>query len=206
MKKKTIAALSALLLVSGAGVGTAAALLVQSANANGSGQADEAVVLNWGENQSVNWQDIDSLSPTSPVYAQVSVAAPLITGNANGSAVFTLSLTKGTETNDAYAGLKVEASTTAWTSSESGMTNEGEVFDITIPDDPETDPEKTSIDFTVTEATTYYVRISLSEEAYNTLYVTNAKSEDIDSEASGTYNLSATLTASYHFVETDEQA
>lgn len=229
MKKRRVALLSALLVGSLAGAGTAAAFLIDEGHTETSGKLDAAIVLDWGETSTVT--DISDLSPSTPAYREVSVAAPKISTNANQKAVFTAKLSKGSQTNGAIYGLKVEIATSTWTqegggpdSSSSftppspvitidatsaapdsssapgngGLSYEGESGRVSLAETStsvdtadESGNYVASVD--VTEATTFYIKVSLSEQAYNSYYI-----DKLDGSSAGSYVLDGVLTLSYH--------
>lgn len=206
MKKKSIVCLSALLLASVIGVGTAAAFLITGASVSGSGKADEAVILKFGDEKKLD--AITDLSPTNTMFRELTVAKPLVTTNANYKPVLTLSLTKDETENYSYAGLKVEASLTEFgKDSDSEESNQG-IYSLTVGDQITDTAEATNIGTysNVTdkividlsgiteETTTVYLRISISEAAYNNLYLPVSFEEE---EEKTQYNLGATLTASF---------
>lgn len=185
MKKSNIALLTCLAVVGIAGAATASAFLINDASTTISGNADSAIVLEWGETSSLD--DIDALSPNSPAYRSISVAAPVSTSSiANGGALTaTLSVTDVSlqdDTTPSIYGLMVEIATVDWQSSEEVTA------DLTL--DATTDQETTSYTDSITgitEETTYYIKVSIDSDIYRSYYY----------DGDATLTLAGTLTFSY---------
>lgn len=185
MKKSNIALLTCLAVVGIAGAATASAFLINDASTTISGNADSAIVLEWGETSSLD--DIDALSPDSPAYRSISVAAPVSTSSiANGGALTaTLSVTDVSQqdgTTSSIYGLMVEIATVDWQSSEEVTA------DLTL--DATTDQETTSYTGSITgitEETTYYIKVSIDNDIYRSYYY----------DGDATLTLAGTLTFSY---------
>lgn len=185
MKKSNIALLTCLAVVGIAGAATASAFLINDASTTISGNADSAIVLEWGETSSLD--DIDALSPNSPAYRSISVAAPVSTSSvANGGALTaTLSVTDVSQQDDttpSIYGLMVEIATVDWQSSEEVTA------DLTL--DATTDQETTSYTDSITgitEETTYYIKVSIDNDIYLDYYY----------DGDATLTLAGTLTFSY---------
>lgn len=185
MKKSNIALLTCLAVVGIAGAATASAFLINDASTTISGNADSAIVLEWGETSSLD--DIDALSPNSPAYRSISVAAPVSTSSvANGGALTaTLSVTDVSQqdgTTPSIYGLMVEIATVDWQSSEEVTA------DLTL--DATSDQETTSYTDSITgitEETTYYIKVSIDNDIYRSYYY----------DGDATLTLAGTLTFSY---------
>lgn len=186
MKKSNIALLTCLAVVGIAGAATASAFLINDASTTISGNADSAIVLEWGETSSLD--DIDALSPNSPAYRSISVAAPVTTSSASsasGALTATLSVTDVSQQDDttpSIYGLMVEIATVDWQSSEEVTA------DLTL--DATTDQETTSYTGSITgitEETTYYIKVSIDNDIYLDYYY----------DGDATLTLAGTLTFSY---------
>lgn len=197
MKKSNIALLSALLVCSVAGAGTAAGFLVQGANQSTGGQADSAIILNWGETSTL--QNVTSLTPSTPVYQEFTVAAPLSTSSVDLVPTLTATLTEDTDTEDinySISGLHIDIATSTWLV-EAGSEAPTPVISLGNDDAPETAAtNNVTGTYRVTAAQTFYVRISVDATCYESYYV---------ARDAGEYTLGGTLTLSYTGVESVEE-
>lgn len=163
MKKGKIAFLTGLLACSLAGVATASALIVTGAHApQQSGKTDEVLYLDWGAEEQLD--TVGNLQPDSPAYRKVSVAAPQKSTSApNGKFTVSLGVNTGVSpTGDntlSAEGISVAIYDTAF---ETNGTNTGTRVgsgDLTIATTP--------ISEVVTAAKVYYLKISISQEAFD---------------------------------------
>lgn len=151
MTKRKIALLSTLLVLSIGGIATGTAFIIQSANKTKSDAADSAMILSWGENQT--FSEITELKAGTYQYRSVSLKAPLKSAGVTDTAQLTITLSDSA--SGKMDGLVVDVSTSDWTKTES--ISSYDTLDATT---------KTK-SFTVTVATTYYLRVSITQEAYS---------------------------------------
>lgn len=176
MKKRSIALLCSLLALSVAGVATATALIVSGANApQQNGSTDDVLYLAWGTEESL--ANITNLTPDAPAYRKVSVKAPEKTGSApDGKFTVTLGVNEGVSPSAGKTlsadGISVAVYDKAF--KEDGTPGEGAVrvgtADLTVPSYP-------SANEVVSAAKVYYLKISISQEAFDAYASASATTE-----------------------------
>lgn len=155
MTKKNKALLLTLMGLSLAGIGGASAYLITSASADQqSGAVDSAIVLKWGETQ--NLGEVTGLTPTSPAYRSVSLAAPQITTSAGKKAQFTAAIGVGSAEKGSMDGLTVTISNNAYGTGHDDEKDQKLVAGTT-----------NSVTIDVSDAVTYYLEFTMAQEAYN---------------------------------------
>ena len=165
MKKRSIALLCSLLALSVAGVATATALIVSGANApQQEGSTDDVLYLAWGAEESL--ANITNLTPDAPAYRKVSVAAPQKTGSApDGKFTVTLGVNEGvTPSADktlSADGISVAVYDRAF--KEDGTPGDG----ATRVGTGDLTPSYPSASEVVTAAKVYYLKISISQAAFD---------------------------------------
>jgi len=185
-----------LLFVALLSVGLSSAFIIKDATSSGNkGETlESAIILKWGEGSVLG--DIDNLAPGNPAYREVVLAAPVKSANATGG-VFHMTLAASTEdvSGDKYGNVDGDDVIASYSAvgivieyrvgSAFPQTNDGLTY--TYSGDPE---------IAITVATTVYLRISITQGAYDA-YV-NAD-EKIANNVSGTYSvLGAVITLGYH--------
>lgn len=203
MKKKTIVALSALLLVSAAGIGTAAAFLLTGSQESVSGEADESILLDWGETS--GFADIDDLTPDNPKLLSIAVKKPNKTENSQGTPTFSLTIASNEDSApddmvvNTFAGLTIKVSETEFT----GDTDPEGTLTMNTGSDPAAPQVDNPISiqctddkFTDADTLTFYIQISVDQSLYDTYFAANADTAATEAEET-TYRLDANLTASY---------
>lgn len=197
MRKKKRFALFSLLLVGLFGIGTASAFIVNNAaTLTHSGEIEGAIVLDWGtENVTTA---INDLVPSTPQYRKISVAAPRKSANVSLTPTFSASLVNGDPVTDktvSLRGVKVEFANATWLQSSPpaaigtltlNWTGTSWTANPNGVDNADNPGAKTA---TITEATTYYVKISISQAAF-----------DYYADAANAYELSGKLVFSYKAV------
>lgn len=163
MKKGKIAFLAGLLACSLAGVATASALIITGAHApQQEGSTDTVLYLKWGTTEDLS--SVGNLTPDAPAYRKVSVAAPEKSDNAPDGK-FTVSLGVNSGVSPAAGntlsaeGISVAIYDKAYENDGTNTGNrigEGDLTTATTP-----------ISEVVTGAKTYYLRISISQAAYD---------------------------------------
>lgn len=172
MKKRSIALLCSLLALSVAGVATATALIVSGANApQQQGSTDDVLYLTWGTEESL--ANITNLTPDAPAYRKVSVEAPQKSASApDGKFTVTLGVNEGV-TPSAGKTLSMEGISVA-------------VYDkefIEGEPDPEATlignltPSNTSASVVVTAAKVYYLKIEITQAAFDAYASESATTE-----------------------------
>ncbi len=181
MRKKKRFALFSLLLVGLFGIGTASAFLINEAvGGSHSETIDGAIILKWGTDKALD--AVTDLVPTSPVYRRVSLEAPQKAGTVTDTPTFSVSLVPGLAQENKYVslrGIKVEFATSTWLvgAGESAPTPvltldwstgtwlEGAPGAAGVVD-TDGNPEAQSTAITGTDPVLYYIKISISEEAF----------------------------------------
>lgn len=172
MKKRSIALLCSLLALSVAGVATATALIVSGANApTQEGSTDDVLYLAWGTEESL--ANITNLTPDAPAYRKVSVKDPEKSASApDGKFTVELGVNEGV-TPSAGKTLSMEGISVA-------------VYDKAFiegePDPTATlignlTPSNTSASEVVTAAKVYYLKISISQAAFDAYAAEDAETE-----------------------------
>ncbi len=176
MRKKKRITLYALLLVGLLGIGSASAFIVNDAAGASTSQTIEgAIVLNWGTEEEVT--AITGLVPSTPQYRKISVAAPQKSANVTLTPTFSAQLVNDTASVEgktiSLRGIKVEFANETWLQSTPpsaiaaltiNWTGSGWTANAGGADNADNPGAKTA---TITAATTYYVKISISQEAFN---------------------------------------
>jgi len=174
MSKKKRTSLYAILLLGLLGIGSASAFIINDATGISTSQTlDKAIVLEWGTENITD--AIVGLEPTTPQYRTVSVAAPRKSATVTETPTFSAKLVNGAgvaEKTVSLRGIKVEFAETTWLaetppSAIGTLTLDWSGSDWT-PNAGGTDNtgnpgEKTA---TITAAKTYYVKISINQEAF----------------------------------------
>lgn len=166
MKKRSIALLCSLLALSVAGVATATALIVTGKKApQQEGSTDDVLYLAWGAEESL--ANITNLTPDAPEYRKVSVAAPQKSASApDGEFTVTLSVNEGVSPS---AGKTLSANGISVAIYDKAFKNDGTpgdeavrlgTADLTVPSYP-------SVSEDVTAAKVYYLKISITPEAFD---------------------------------------
>lgn len=202
MRKKKRFALFSLLLVGLFGIGTASAFIVNNAaTLTHSGEIEGAIVLDWGtENETTA---ITDLVPSTPQYRKISVAAPQKSANVTLTPTFSAELVNGdgvAEKTVSLRGVKVEFANATWLQSEpptaiseltvdwtGGTGSPGDWTPSAGGKDNKNNPGASTV--TITAATTYWVKITISQEAFNYY-----------ADATKNYELSGKLVFSYKAV------
>ena len=176
MKKRSIALLCSLLALSVAGVATATALIVSGANApTQQGSTDDVLYLAWGTEESL--ANITNLTPDAPAYRKVSVEAPQKSASApDGKFTVTLGVNEGVtpsaEKTLSANGISVAVYDKAF--KEDGTPGDEATrvgtADLTVPSYP-------SASEVVTAAKVYYLKISISKEAFDAYASEDATTE-----------------------------
>lgn len=170
-KTNKVLAISALIL-GATGLATASGFIIGDAVAKTkTDTADHALVLEWGTTQSVD--AITTLTPGNPVYRTISVKAPTMSTGAGVTATctFTLAVT----TDHTLNGVAVAIATADWAVDGTTATST-----LTV----DTDPAVPSYAPTISADTTYYLKVTITQAAYDTYL-------------GGTGSLGGTLKASY---------
>ena len=165
MKKSSIVLLAGLLACSVAGAATASALIISGAHApQQSGTTDSVLYLEWGTTEDL--ASVSNLTPDAPAYRTVSVAAPEKSATApDGKFTATLAVNdavSAAEGNTLSAdGISVAIYDAAYQQSgEPGAgANRIGTADLTM--------SNTSVTDVVTAAKVYYLKISISQAAYD---------------------------------------
>lgn len=156
MKKRTIALLSILSVLGIGGFATGVAFIVKNASQTTPDNIDNGMILNWG-NES-NFNEITELVYDAPQYRKIILNEPTIVGTINADAIFYCSLEA--QANCSLDGLKIDIAKQKWTDSTTSLKT--------------LDSSNLSYQETITSATTYYLKISITEEAYNQYMQENA--------------------------------
>ncbi len=163
MKKRSIALLCSLLALSVAGVATATALIVSGANApQQEGSTDDVLYLAWGAEESL--ANITNLTPDAPAYRKVSVAAPEKSASApDGKFTVTLGVNTGVSSEKTLSmeGISVAVYDRAF--KEDGTPGDG----ATRVGTGDLTPSYPSANEVVTAAKVYYLKISISQAAFD---------------------------------------
>ena len=170
MKKRKIAFLAGLLACSLAGVATASALIV-TGNASPAtpptGQIDEVLYLAWGDTNSTG--QINNLTPDAPAYRVVSVAAPQKSENAPDG-LFTAALEADDEVqHSSIAGITVLIYDAPYQQSGQPGAGANKIAEL--------DATHASGSQVVTAAKTYYIKVTISSEAYSAYIAPSAETE-----------------------------
>lgn len=173
MKKRSIALLCSLLALSVAGVATATALIVSGANApQQEGSTDDVLYLAWGAEESL--ANITNLTPDAPAYRKVSVAAPEKSASApDGKFTVTLSVNSGVSSEKTLSmeGISVAVYDKAF--KEDGTPGD----DATRVGTGDLTPSYPSASEVVTAAKVYYLKISISQAAFDAYASEDATTE-----------------------------
>lgn len=163
MKKSRIVLLAGLLACSVAGAATASALIISGAHApQQEGTTDSVLYLAWGSQEDLS--NIGNLTPDAPAYRMVSVAAPQKSASApNGKFTAALGVndTVSPEEGNTLSAEGVSVSIYDRAYNQDG-TNTGTrvgTGDLTVATSP--------ISEEVTAAKVYYLKITISQEAYD---------------------------------------
>ncbi len=163
MKKRSIALLCSLLALSVAGVATATALIVTGKKADQQeGSTDDVLYLAWGAEESL--ANITNLTPDAPEYRKVSVAAPEKSASApDGKFTVTLGVNTGVSSEKTLSmdGISVAVYDRAF--KEDGTPGDG----ATRVGTGDLTPSYTSASEVVTAAKVYYLKISISQAAFD---------------------------------------
>lgn len=163
MKKRSIALLCSLLALSVAGVATATALIVNGKKADQQeGSTDDVLYLAWGAEESL--ANITNLIPNEPAYRKVSVAAPEKSASApDGKFTVTLGVNTGVSSEKTLSmeGISVAVYDRAF--KDDGTPGDG----ATRVGTGDLTPSYTSASDVVTAAKVYYLKISISQEAFD---------------------------------------
>ena len=172
MKKRSIALLAGLLACSVAGVATASALIVAGAHApQQQGTTDSVLYLDWGSTEDLS--SISNLTPDAPAYRMVSVAAPQKSASAPDGK-FTASLGVNTDVSPeegnslSAEGISVAIYDQAYAQDGTNAGTRVGTGDLTT-----TASEITDV---VSAAKVYYLKITISQEAYE-MYLNVASSK-----------------------------
>lgn len=185
MKKSRKIFLGTLMACSLVGIGTATAFLVTGAHTDITGQADEAIILNWDEQNTVT-ADIQTLTPSNPAFLHVGVKAPQKTTGATGDAKVTFALSVGEcadADNENIVGLKIEIADTDW-----GVEAPTPIETISTVDNTTNAGVSYTTD-AITEDDIFYLRVSIDADNYAEYYAPETRAE--------TYTLCGVLTISY---------
>ena len=173
MKKRSIALLCSLLALSVAGVATATALIVTGANApTQEGSTDDVLYLDWGTEESL--ANITNLTPDAPAYRKVSVKAPEKSASApDGKFTVTLGVNTGVSSEKTLSmeGISVAVYDRAF--KEDGTPGDG----ATRVGTGDLTTSYTSASEVVTAAKVYYLKISISEAAFDAYASEDATTE-----------------------------
>lgn len=173
MKKRSIALLCSLLALSVAGVATATALIVSGANApTQQGSTDDVLYLAWGTEESL--ANITNLTPDAPAYRKVSVAAPEKSASApDGKFTVTLGVNTGVSSEKTLSmeGISVAVYDKAF--KEDGTPGD----DATRVGTGDLTPSYPSASEVVTAAKVYYLKISISQAAFDAYASEDATTE-----------------------------
>ena len=173
MKKRSIALLCSLLALSVAGVATATALIVTGANApTQDGSTDDVLYLAWGAEESL--ANITNLTPDAPAYRKVSVAAPEKSASApDGKFTVTLGVNTGVSSEKTLSmeGISVAVYDKAF--KEDGTPGD----DATRVGTGDLTPSYPSASEVVTAAKVYYLKISISQAAFDAYASEDAETE-----------------------------
>ncbi|MDY6275892.1 MAG: hypothetical protein SPL75_00150 [Bacilli bacterium] len=163
MKKRSIALLCSLLALSVAGVATATALIVSGANApTQEGSTDDVLYLDWGTEESL--ANITNLTPDAPAYRKVSVKDPEKSASApDGKFTVTLGVNTGVSSEKTLSmeGISVAVYDRAF--KEDGTPGDG----ATRVGTGDLTPSYPSASEVVTAAKVYYLKISISQAAFD---------------------------------------
>lgn len=181
MNKKSKAFLVGLLALSLVGAGTAAAFIATGATYNPEGgKADDAIILNWGSTESLS--AVTDLTPTNPAYRTVSVAAPEKSAGVTETPKVKFLVAKGTdgEKTADFNGLSIKIATSEW-----GAVDPATVAQVGVLTSSSTG-EDLYAEIDVTAATTYYLKVEITEEAYNA-YAAEAATTELNASVTITY-------------------
>ena len=165
MKKRSIALLCSLLALSVAGVATATALIVTGKKADQQeGSTDDVLYLAWGTEESL--ANITNLTPDAPEYRKVSVAAPERSESAPyGKFTVSLDVNEGVTPS---AGKTLSADGISVAVYDKAFKENGEPGDgATRVGTGDLTPLYSSASEVVTVAKVYYLKISISQEAFD---------------------------------------
>lgn len=176
MRKRALAVSLAILAASLCGVGSAWAFLVGGAAVSASGQADEALLLDWGETEFLPLEGVVSGPQTTQVDVKV-----MKTSEAPAIGKLRLYLRKPQTTlgNWSCAGLKIEVADLPF---DQASDDQIEALEVTGSIDDPVFPEQ-PLEYSLSEDQTFYVRASVSAEY-------------VDNYSSGLYQLQGELICS----------
>lgn len=163
MKKGKVVLLSGLLAFSVAGVATASALIISGANTYvDDGETDSVLYLEWGSTEDLS--SVGNLTPDAPAYRMVSVAAPQKSATApDGKFTAALGVNSSVSPEEGNTlsaeGISVSIFDKAYEKDGTNTGNRVGTGDLTIATSP--------ISEVVTAAKVYYVKITISQEAYD---------------------------------------
>ena len=163
MKKSGIALLAGLLACSVAGVATASALIISDAHApQQSGTTDTVLYLDWGSTEDLS--NISNLTPDAPAYRTVSVAAPQKSATApDGKFTAALGVNSSVSPEEGNTlsanGISVSIYDQAYAQDGTNAGTRVGTGDLTVSTSPITD--------VVSAAKVYYLKITISQDAYN---------------------------------------
>jgi len=149
MTKAKLAIIISLSVVGAGGVATGTAFIIKGATKSTSDNVDDSIILNW--NSESNFNEITGLSYGNAQYRTISLEAPTIIGTVDASAVFYCSIEPQSECS--LEGLEIGISKTQW-------------LDETVAIST-LSSTNTSYKETITEETTFYLKISITEASYN---------------------------------------
>lgn len=151
MTKRKTAVLCSLFALSIAGIGTSVAFIVKGATKSKDDTVDTAMILNWGDK--ANFSEITNLKANEYQYRTVELKAPAKSDSVTVVPQFTITLSDSA--SGKMDGMVVDVSTEDWTTTQK-IENYDTLDSIT----------KTK-SYDVSAAITYYLRVSITQDAYS---------------------------------------
>lgn len=156
MKKRTIALLSVLSILGVGGVATGVAFIIKGSTQTTPDSIDNGMILKWGAES--NFNEITNLQFGTSQYRKITLDEPTIVGSVDADAIFYCSIEA--QTNCSLNGLEISIAKSEWTESTTALAT--------------LSSSNLNYQETITASTTYFLKIDITEEAYNKYTQENA--------------------------------